>query len=93
MALGVYRVLRQHDITAPDQMSVVGYDGIALAAQLSVPLTTVRPPMDRIGFTAADLLFRQEAHATHLLFEPELIVRDSTAAPSGAQVVTSSVMP
>ncbi|SDB81699.1 transcriptional regulator, LacI family [Raineyella antarctica] len=81
MALGVYRVLRQHDISVPEQMSVVGYDDITLAAQLSVPLTTVRQPMVRIGFTAADLLFRHEERAAHLLFKPELIIRDSTAAP------------
>lgn len=83
MAVGAYRVLAQHDVAVPEQMSVVGYDDITLAAQLNVPLTTVRQPMDRIGWTAADLLFRGEERTTHLLFQPELVIRSSTAAVRG----------
>lgn len=82
MAVGAYRVLRQHGVAVPDRVSVVGYDDITLAAQLNVPLTTVRQPMERIGWTAADLLFRHEERTTHLLFQPELIIRASTAAPA-----------
>jgi LacI family transcriptional regulator len=48
-------------------------------------LTTVRQPLHRMGQTAAQLLLRriqfpQEAYPETVMFEPELMVRESTAA-------------
>ncbi|MDT0341839.1 LacI family DNA-binding transcriptional regulator [Streptomyces litchfieldiae] len=84
-ALGVYRGLRQRGIAVPDDISVVGYDDVDFAAELSPALTTVRQPAYQLGHAAAALLLGEgEAGHQHteLSFRPELIPRRSTAAPA-----------
>lgn len=78
-ALGAMRALREHQISVPGQMAVVGYDDIGFAAELAIPLTSVRQPTHELGFRAADLLLAADGSAEQVLFSPELIVRESTA--------------
>ncbi|MFG6119352.1 LacI family DNA-binding transcriptional regulator [Thalassobacillus sp. B23F22_16] len=56
MALGVMRAARQLNRKIPDDLSLVGYDDITLAAYVSPALTTIAQDTFRMGFTAADLL-------------------------------------
>jgi len=90
-AMGVLRGLREAGMRVPDDISVVGYDDIDFAAMLSPSLTSVRQPKYELGASAARLLLEEVSDATHthreVRFEPELIVRSSTApaqARSGA---------
>lgn len=83
-ALGALRALRRADVPVPAAMAVVGYDDVAIAPMLTVPLTSVHQPTHTLGWTAADLLLREAAAgdgAEHqrVLFQPELVVRASTA--------------
>lgn len=83
-ALGALRALRWADVRVPDAMAVVGYDDVAIAPMLTVPLTSVHQPTHTLGWTAADLLLREadaDGGAEHqrVLFQPELVVRASTA--------------
>jgi LacI family transcriptional regulator len=75
-------VLLQHGIRVPQDISLVGYDDILFTRQLSVPLTTVRRPHYEMGTTAADMLtiaLSGQAPVTrHVVFQPELVVREST---------------
>jgi LacI family transcriptional regulator len=83
-ALALLRGLRQHGIRVPSEISLVGYDDVDFAAELSPSLTTVRQPTYQLGHAAADLLLSEYRSAhTHqqLLFKPELVIRDSTRAP------------
>ena len=69
----------------PGTLSVVGSDGLALAAMTSPPLTTVAAPLDQLGRTARQRLAEVLAHRpgpSVTTLRPELIVRSSTAAPS-----------
>lgn len=77
-------------ISVPDQLSVVGYDDRPIAPVMSPPLTTIRQPMARIGYTAANLLIdeleAEEAGAEppapkRVMLPVELVVRHSTAPP------------
>lgn len=77
-ALGAMRALREHQISVPGQMAVVGYDDIGFASELAIPLTSVRQPTHELGFRAADLLLAANGSAEQVLFSPELIVREST---------------
>jgi LacI family transcriptional regulator len=83
IAFGVLQTLLQHGIRVPDDISVVGYDDISFSKQLSVPLTSVRRPHYQMGTAAAELLLTavsgEPLPSRHLVFEPELIVRSSTA--------------
>jgi len=64
-------------------VSVVGFDDSALMSCTEPPLTTMRQPIESMGRTAIDLLLAQiQGAATsgeELLFEPELVLRGSTA--------------
>ncbi|QPK81252.1 LacI family DNA-binding transcriptional regulator [Schaalia sp. ZJ405] len=86
LAFGAISVLKEAHIRIPADVSIVGFDDIALAAQLSVPLTTVRQPMEELGEEAADLLLRaatdRESPVVHRKFFPHLVVRKSTAPPT-----------
>ena len=66
----------------PDQMSVVGFDDVSVAADLAPSLTTVRLPMTDMGRMALDLALKpRSARPRRRSTGHELIVRDSTAAP------------
>ncbi|UZN02732.1 LacI family DNA-binding transcriptional regulator [Cellulomonas sp. S1-8] len=83
-AVGALRALRRAEVPVPSRMAVVGYDDVQIAAMLAVPLTSVRQPTHTLGWTAADLLLREaligpSAQHERVLFQPELVVRDSTA--------------
>ncbi|MGI9086036.1 MAG: LacI family DNA-binding transcriptional regulator [Aeromicrobium sp.] len=85
LAIGVLQALQQHGIRVPEDISLVGYDDIPFARQLSVPLTTVRRPHYEMGTTAATMLATSLAGETperrHVVFPPDLVVRESTAPP------------
>jgi DNA-binding LacI/PurR family transcriptional regulator len=83
-ALGVLNAVAETDRTVPDDVSVVGFDDLRLAAYTSPPLTTVRQPGVEIARLATEILIgltegKQAERMRHLL-EPELVVRGSTRA-------------
>jgi LacI family transcriptional regulator, galactose operon repressor len=49
LAFGVLGVARDLGLRIPDDLALVGYNDIPVAAQLPVPLTTVRTPAGQIG--------------------------------------------
>ncbi|MBQ0885352.1 LacI family DNA-binding transcriptional regulator [Streptomyces sp. RM72] len=83
LALGAVRAARRHGHRVPHDVSVVGYDDSAFMTCTEPPLTTVRQPIEAMGRAAVDLLCAQiqgtEVPHGELLFEPELVVRGSTA--------------
>ncbi|QDQ96203.1 LacI family DNA-binding transcriptional regulator [Tomitella fengzijianii] len=56
IALGVLGVARDLGLRIPEDLGLVGYNDIPVAAQLPVPLTTVATPARRIGTTAVRML-------------------------------------
>ncbi len=56
MAAGVIRAAKRQGIDIPGQLSVAGFDDIALARQLDPPLTTVRQPLVQMAEMAASML-------------------------------------
>lgn len=84
LALGAIRAARRAGLKVPRDVSVVGYDDSALMNSTQPALTTVRQPIEPMGRAAVDLLARliagQDDPPQKLLFEPELVVRASTAA-------------
>ncbi|GAA4873310.1 LacI family DNA-binding transcriptional regulator [Kitasatospora terrestris] len=83
LALGAVRAVRRAGLSVPDDVSVVGYDDSSFMMCTDPPLTTVRQPIEAMGRAVVDLLVGEIAgvRVTHdeLLFEPELVVRGSTA--------------
>ncbi|SOD64196.1 transcriptional regulator, LacI family [Streptomyces zhaozhouensis] len=87
IALGAIRAARRRGLTVPDDLSVVGFDDSALMTSVSPPLSTVRQPIEAMGRAAVEVLAAQfggrEVGADELLFEPELVVRESTGQAPG----------
>ncbi|WP_138945517.1 LacI family DNA-binding transcriptional regulator [Plantibacter sp. M259] len=88
LALGVIRGLNDGGLAVPDEVSVVGYGDLALAADGRVPLTTVEQPKDELGRMAVDILLAElgadraaHEHVTRTL-EPYLVVRESAPLPA-----------
>jgi DNA-binding LacI/PurR family transcriptional regulator len=83
-AIGAIRAIVDSGLRCPEDISVVGFDDITSAAFHTPSLTTIRQPFRRMGEMAAQLLLKriqnpQEAYPDTLIFEPELMVRESTA--------------
>ncbi len=88
MALGVLNRLNDRKIRVPEEMSVVGFDDIAMAGMCTPQLTTVEMPTQQGGRAAVDLLLDQLAGgdddrgaAQQRMVGTQLIVRASTAPP------------
>ena len=86
MAIGLINGLSQAGLRVPQDISVVGFDDIALAGYSSPPLTTVRQDFHRIGHELVRLVLQQlraEAPMQHgrVLIGTTLVVRGTTAAP------------
>lgn len=86
-ALGAYAGARDLGRRLPDDVSIVGFDDIAMAEIAEPPLTTVRQPLAEMLENAVRVLVGrlEETHAEpprHESVMPELVVRASTVAPS-----------
>ncbi|MCG5075289.1 LacI family DNA-binding transcriptional regulator [Paraburkholderia tagetis] len=81
LAVGVLNGLRGARSRVPEDVAVVGFDDIALAAQVDPPLTTVAQPMRELGETAARLLLRRladpQAQVPGVLLPHRLVIRQS----------------
>ncbi|MDX6743877.1 LacI family DNA-binding transcriptional regulator [Actinocorallia sp. A-T 12471] len=83
LAMGVMRTLLRQGVRVPERVLVIGYDDIEYATASAVQLSSVRQPTYRLGRIAAELLLDEcddpEGHAhQQILFQPELVVREST---------------
>ena len=81
MALGALSEAKNANIKVPDNMAIIGFDGIGLTAFTDPPLTTVRQPLYNMGFTASEMLFNRIKDPGRLpeykIFPVELIERKS----------------
>jgi LacI family transcriptional regulator len=84
VAFGVYGALRESGLRIPTDVSVVGFDDIALAAYADPPLTTIRTPAFDLGEAAGRLLLDMLAGRTvpvRSVLATQLVVRSSAAPP------------
>ena len=85
-AVGAMAALEGDRLHVPDDVSVVGFDDIHLSSYTTPGLTTIRQPTYEMGRRAAEVLIDRIERAPTpyppiIMFEPELVVRRSTAAP------------
>jgi LacI family transcriptional regulator len=85
MAIGAIRELQTAGLRVPDDIAVAGFDDIQTGALLSVPLTTVHQPMQKLGERAcARLLERIADPGLPLQVErlpAPLVIRESCGCP------------
>jgi DNA-binding LacI/PurR family transcriptional regulator len=84
-AIGAIRAVREHRLSVPDDISIVGFDDIQAAAFQNPSLTTIRQPLRSMGAAAAKILLRrirgQGSDPETVPVIPELVIRESTAPP------------
>jgi DNA-binding LacI/PurR family transcriptional regulator len=85
MAIGVLQEAAAQGLRVPDDLSVVGFDGIEATRWTDPPLTTVEQPIEEIAETAVNGLRSRIAEPAKRLpdsfFRPRLAVRESTTGP------------
>lgn len=86
LAIGAIRAAWQAGLHLPDDLSVVGFDDVPLAAYVVPSLTTVRQPLEELADRVVQTLTRligDPAAAVPAIQElaPSLVVRESCAPP------------
>ncbi len=79
-AIGAMGALRDARLRVPDDVAIVGFNDVALAAELPIPLSTVASPMVEMGRCAVTQLLAMldGAQGATKLLTPELRVRASS---------------
>jgi DNA-binding LacI/PurR family transcriptional regulator len=80
IAFAVISELGARGFTVPDDLSVIGFDGLDLGAQFNPRLTSVRQPIADLGRIAIELgeTLIAGGPPDHVVLEPSLLVRSST---------------
>lgn len=81
IAKGVIDECTKRGFRVPEDVSVVGFDDISIAATFDPPLTTIRQERNELGRCAYDILNSLIHHIpiSKTLLRPKLIERESTA--------------
>lgn len=86
MAIGLVRALESAGRRIPDDISVVGFDDVPVAAYLHVPLTTVRQDFAEIArqgmLRLVDEIEGRPVLSRRAALPLDLVVRESTAPPA-----------
>ena len=84
VAIGLIRAMHERGRRVPQDVSVVGFDGLSLGEYSFPPLTTVRQDFRRTGEEMVRLVLEQVDSGAaggerQILIPTELVVRGSTA--------------
>ncbi|MEK8128742.1 LacI family DNA-binding transcriptional regulator [Paenibacillus filicis] len=80
IALGAMRALKEHRLSIPQDIAIIGCDDIEASRYVDPPLTTIRQNKDKLGKLAAHMLYdmiNNQSAISSFVLEPELIVRES----------------
>ncbi len=80
MAIGGLQAFQEHNITVPDDISIIGFDDIQIAEYVSPPLTTITQPKYEVGALAVHLIFQilaGEKVDHHFTLSTKLVERKS----------------
>ena len=78
MALTIYKRLQERGIRVPEQIAIIGHDGLDMIKALHPQITTVEQPRYEMGRTAAQILIEQGAPPRHIVLQPRLLVGETT---------------
>lgn len=81
LAVGALKALKESWIKCPEEVAVIGYDGIERGKYVVPPLTTIRQPLERMGREMVQVLLGLIEGTLHAPvkkeFFPELVIRQS----------------
>ncbi|EFL27463.1 LacI family transcriptional repressor [Streptomyces himastatinicus ATCC 53653] len=81
VAFALISALGVRGVSVPDEVSVMGFDGLEFGARFNPRLTTVRQPIADMGVIAIDLAEKllKDGETGHVVLAPDLLIRESTA--------------
>ncbi len=86
-AMGAHAAILDRGLRIPEDVAIVGYNDVPLAARLAPPLTTLRVPVRDFGRISAEMLLEQiqsgRSVGRRVVLQPELVVRGSTVRVDG----------
>jgi LacI family transcriptional regulator len=93
LAVGALSALRERGVRVPEEMSVVGFDDMPIARDVTPPLTTVRLPLVDMGVRAMAMALGSGLHAVPLVEQVDaaLVQRASTAPALRGRAASLSV--
>jgi DNA-binding LacI/PurR family transcriptional regulator len=84
-AIGAIAAVQESGLRVPEDISIIGYDGISIGGLKNVNLTTIAQPLAQLGTLAATRLVERienpKEPAKQLKVSAELIVRGTTKEP------------
>ena len=94
LALGFEEAMLDHGISVPNDVVIVGFNGVERAQGAPVPLKTVEQPFDQIGSLPIENLIKRIENQpvnTKTVLLPKLVIRDSCCAKAKSTVRTRPV--
>ncbi|MDP2267646.1 MAG: substrate-binding domain-containing protein, partial [Deltaproteobacteria bacterium] len=83
LAMGALLAIQEKGLRVPEDISIVGFDGIWLVERITPALTTVKVPLNEMGYLAMNMLFSKmkgvPVEQERIVLQPSLVVRCSTA--------------
>ena len=87
LAIGVINELSRRNVRVPEEISVMGFDGIDVGQMINPPLTTIKQPDYEMGKMACSMLLNmmnnESNHQFEIILQPKLIERQSVVARGG----------
>ena len=79
-AIGAIGALRERGLALGRDVAVLGYNDVPVAAQLSVPLSSIRSPLDDMGRLSTEMLLDRivGGRMSSIRLSPTLVAREST---------------
>lgn len=81
LAISLIGAAARAGVPVPQQLAVMGFDGIAMGAQMAPSLASVAQPAERLGACAIDMLLHNVSRGTRVL-PHQLRSGESVAAPA-----------
>ncbi|WP_409300067.1 LacI family DNA-binding transcriptional regulator [Peribacillus sp. SCS-155] len=84
MAVGALKAANRLNLKVPEDLAIVGFDGIEWTETVSPEITTMVQPIYQMGKRAANMLLHlidgKELEDMHVVFKTELTIRETTKA-------------
>lgn len=91
VAFGAMSAIREHGLSIPGDISIVGFDDVPVSRYVDPGLTTIRLPVGDLARRACDMLVGlirgDSLQSTRVMLDAQLVVRKSCGTPPGVTLV------
>lgn len=80
MAIGAAKAILSRGLRIPEDISIIGFDGIEFSEFFHPSITTVKQPGEEMGYKSVEILFdliKKKKKHQHIVLETELLKRES----------------